>query len=164
MNNQDAEVLEFLEESDDSGESIELNTKYVNPIKRNAVVGADGAVIDYKNIDPLDVIKKFAEKQGITLKDPKSNCKRCYGRGYVGRLASQGGAPVPCDCIYPPEFRNKTSNLQVENRELRRNKAYQKQKKLMEIAQHKQQLELEKKYENQYSKNVGLPFSDITGV
>lgn len=32
---------------------------------------------------------------------PKKNCRRCYGRGYVG--ISAGGTHVPCRCIIGAE-------------------------------------------------------------
>lgn len=32
-------------------------------------------------------------------KTPKASCKRCYGRGYIGR--NDQGKFVPCNCVKP---------------------------------------------------------------
>ena len=53
-----------------------------------------------KDMDALEVIKAAAEGIGLILNDPKPNCKKCHGLGYLGRHADSG-EPVPCSCIFP---------------------------------------------------------------
>jgi hypothetical protein len=65
---------------------------------------ADEELIDLKNTDPMVIMKLAAEGMGIVLNDPKPNCKKCHGRGYLGRKADTG-EPIPCTCIYPKETR-----------------------------------------------------------
>lgn len=50
-------------------------------------------------LTPLQVIKGMAKTLGQEIGDPKSNCKHCYGLGYVGR-DSESKAPIPCMCLY----------------------------------------------------------------
>lgn len=57
-------------------------------------------MLDLRKSDPMEIIKAAAEGMGIILNDPKPNCKKCYGRGYIGRRADTG-EPIPCTCIYP---------------------------------------------------------------
>ena len=45
---------------------------------------------DIRNMDPLEAIKAAAEGIGLILNDPKPNCKKCHGRGYIGRHAGTG--------------------------------------------------------------------------
>jgi hypothetical protein len=44
-------------------------------------------------------IKKSAAAQGIVLKNPEPNCKRCHGRGWIG-VDAKTGIPVVCKCIF----------------------------------------------------------------
>ena len=59
-----------------------------------------GDVISSDELTPLDVIKAVAKETGIELRDPNEGCKKCYGRGYIGR-DSMTKQPIPCTCIYP---------------------------------------------------------------
>lgn len=61
-------------------------------------------LIDLKTADPMLIMKLAAEGLGIMINDPNPNCKKCYGRGYLGRKADTG-EPIPCTCIYPKETR-----------------------------------------------------------
>lgn len=58
------------------------------------------AVKKLLEMDPLEVIKASAEGIGLILKDPKSNCKHCHGRGWIGRNTITK-EPIPCSCIFP---------------------------------------------------------------
>ena len=57
---------------------------------------------DIRSRDPWEVIKEAAEAAGIAIKNPKSNCKHCHGRGYIGRYADTG-EPIVCKCIFEKE-------------------------------------------------------------
>ena len=59
-----------------------------NPIEKENLV-----------ISPLHVIKRMAQTLGQTINDPNPNCKKCYGRGYIGR-DNESKAPIPCLCLY----------------------------------------------------------------
>lgn len=63
----------------------------------------DGQV-DLRSMDPWRVIKESANAMGIIVYDPKPNCKKCHGRGYIGRHHDTG-EPIPCTCIFPPSER-----------------------------------------------------------
>ena len=69
-----------------------------------AALQADEDLIDLKTADPMMIMKLAAEGMGIVLNDPKPNCKKCHGRGYLGRKADTG-EPITCTCIYPKETR-----------------------------------------------------------
>lgn len=55
---------------------------------------------DIRNMEPLEAIKAAAEGIGLILNDPKPNCKKCHGRGYIGRHADTG-EPIACSCLFP---------------------------------------------------------------
>ena len=57
---------------------------------------------DYRGLDPWMIIVESARAMGIKLNRPKSNCKRCHGRGYIGCHADSG-EPIACNCIFPKE-------------------------------------------------------------
>lgn len=57
-------------------------------------------LINLRNADPMLIMKAAAEGMGFALQDPKPNCKKCHGRGYLGRKADTG-EPIPCTCIFP---------------------------------------------------------------
>ena len=49
------------------------------------------------------VIKKDGKE--VQIKDPKSDCQRCHGKGYVS-INPDTGEPRACPCILPPEMHN----------------------------------------------------------
>lgn len=57
---------------------------------------------DIKTMDPFVVIVQAARAMGIEIQNPKPNCKKCHGRGYIGRHADSG-EPVACTCIFPKQ-------------------------------------------------------------
>lgn len=73
---------------------------YAAPENRDQFVDVEkGAVIDKKDIPPLEVIRAMAKRYGMEISDPNKGCQHCYGRGYVGKdIKTQ--APIPCTCIY----------------------------------------------------------------
>lgn len=70
----------------------------------NETTVTDKELVALKNADPMWIMKAAAESMGILLNDPKPNCKKCHGRGYLGRKADTG-EPIPCTCIFPKETR-----------------------------------------------------------
>lgn len=111
----------------------EVAMEYDNFVKHAEVVKADSVkdletafqadedMIDLKTADPMMIMKLAAEGMGIVLNDPKPNCKKCHGRGYLGRKADTG-EPIPCICIYPKETRQAGGSLiyRPRNRKERR--------------------------------------------
>lgn len=147
-------VLNFDSDyEDDSGDIINVDDSYSKVQKQPSIVGADGNVIDIRDVSPMDVIRKLSKEQNIPIQEPKSSCKHCWGRGWIGRL--QNGAPVACDCIYPQQIRQifklQEKQFVFENRQVKRNKKFQKSKAEAEIkmfnAQLKRELELEKQFQ-----------------
>lgn len=59
---------------------------------------------DLRSMNPWQIIKESAMAMGILINNPKPNCKKCHGRGYIGRHADTG-EPIACTCIFPPEDR-----------------------------------------------------------
>jgi len=57
---------------------------------------------DLKTMDPWKVIVEAAQAMCIEIMKPKPNCKKCHGRGYVGRH-SDSGEPIACTCIFPKQ-------------------------------------------------------------
>lgn len=55
---------------------------------------------DIRSMNPMKIIKDSAEQLGIVLQKPKPNCKKCHGRGWIGRKADTG-EPIACSCIIP---------------------------------------------------------------
>jgi ferredoxin-thioredoxin reductase catalytic subunit len=63
---------------------------------------------DYISVDeaagvvktPYEMIQEAATLFGVEVKQPKKNCKHCFGRGYTG-LNAKDKSPIACTCIYP---------------------------------------------------------------
>lgn len=83
----------------DNNTLFDLGTSYDNVETEEVLINGNSEVVEAQDVTPFDVIRKLAEGLGQTIKDPKPNCKDCYGRGYTGRDASTK-APIPCHCIY----------------------------------------------------------------
>lgn len=78
------------------------------------------AVEQLQKMEPLEVIKAAAEGIGLILNDPKPNCKKCYGRGYLG-VNSLTKEPIPCSCIFPKyESQRPQDQMLPQNRKERR--------------------------------------------
>ena len=79
-----------------------ITANYGLPEDRDGFIDTSkGEVIERKEMTPFDTIKAVAQHSGVEIRNPKSSCKHCYGRGYIGR-DSTTKAPIPCTCIYPP--------------------------------------------------------------
>ena len=47
----------------------------------------------------------LAKSQGFTVpvsRKPNPNCRKCYGRGYLG--TGDTGMKVPCSCVGPKDY------------------------------------------------------------
>ena len=88
---------------------INFSEEYAPVLPKKAIDIGDGIIEENEEITPFDIIKNIAEKLGQTINDPKKDCKKCHGRGYIGRDA-ETKSPIPCACIYP------NTNNDVNNR------------------------------------------------
>lgn len=68
--------------------------------------------------NPFEVIRAISKVANIPISDPNKNCKKCYGRGYLG-VDTKNKMPVPCKCIFPKEKRNLNIPLSL-NRKMKR--------------------------------------------
>ena len=84
------------------------------PVAPVEAIEVDGKILTKEDaeITPFGVIKAMAEKLGQTINDPKTGCKKCMGRGYIGR-DSATKSPIPCTCIYP-DFNNQNNRRAFE--------------------------------------------------
>lgn len=73
--------------------------------KEGFVDTLDGSVVDKKDLKPFDIIRNVAIQTNTIINEPKEDCRRCYGRGYVG-IDSFTKSPIPCLCIYPTKSDN----------------------------------------------------------
>lgn len=103
----DEELKNLPIEYEDEGEYVEGDIvegagAYKAPSTKTGVINTlTGEVEDNnENIGPWDVITAVSKQLGIKIQDPNKNCKKCFGRGWIGRIASTK-QPVPCQCIYP---------------------------------------------------------------
>jgi hypothetical protein len=73
---------------------------YEPPKNRDEFVDVEkGAVIDKKDIPPIEIIKEMAKRYNVPISDPNKSCNKCYGRGYSG-LDAATQAPTPCSCLF----------------------------------------------------------------
>ena len=64
------------------------------------------AAVNYlKSLTPLEKLRLGYQVMGVEIKDPKIDCQRCHGRGYVS-INPDTGEPRACPCILPPEMHN----------------------------------------------------------
>jgi hypothetical protein len=81
-------------------ETKKYGQQYDLPENRDEFVDVEkGAVVDKKDIPPIEVIKEMAKRFNINIKNPNSGCKHCYGRGYDG-IDVKTQAPIPCTCLF----------------------------------------------------------------
>lgn len=91
------------EESDDSEEYVEgkslIGQQYETPSDADKFIDTQkGEVVDKTKLSDFDVIKAVAKQNNIEIRKPRSGCKRCYGRGFIGRDFTTK-QPIPCTCI-----------------------------------------------------------------
>lgn len=84
---------------------------------------SDEDLVNLKEADPMWIMKAAAEGLGIILNDPNPNCKKCHGRGYLGRKADTG-EPIPCTCIFPKESREMGAPVQYIPRNRKERRSY----------------------------------------
>jgi hypothetical protein len=114
MEELDVKNLPIIEEdSDDEIETPVILPYYDLPdAKRGVIDTATGQIKEMSELTPWDHIKGMATAMNVEIRDPKKGCKKCYGRGWTGKVAKTG-QPIPCGCIYPvktPEEKHKEMN------------------------------------------------------
>jgi len=96
------------EEEEESTEEVEdgrllTGQKYEAPVDKDKFVDTTkGELVDKSKLTDWDVIKAVAKQTNTEIRNPKSGCKHCYGRGYIG-WDHKTKAPIPCRCIHPPK-------------------------------------------------------------
>jgi len=94
----------IVDEQFEEGESL-VGEKYIPPVKDEKFVDVGkGVVVDKKDVSPILQIKSFFENNNIKIRDPKSGCRKCYGRGYTA-FDIKAQSYVPCGCLFPPQTR-----------------------------------------------------------
>jgi len=121
---------EEIEETHQMDEVVSDADVYALPEDKEVIVDPEkDEVKNLEDLTPWEKIMTAAEKHGVEIHNPKSNCRRCYGRGYTGvELKTQ--MPVACICIFPKDKRNNNTLGQTMNFKMRRrNKLFQKTKR-----------------------------------
>lgn len=54
----------------------------------------------------LKALYEAGKQLGVKFNTPIYNCKKCYGRGWIGK-DSKTQEPIPCPCILPKETRDR---------------------------------------------------------
>lgn len=95
-------VIQEKYEDDDFVQGDDLSTAKHSELKSadTFIDTNTGKIIEKDKLTPFDHIRIAAEQSGTVIRNPRSGCKNCFGRGYVGYLDS--GLPLICTCIYPP--------------------------------------------------------------
>lgn len=87
---------------------------FQNPINNFAGLNKPDAVatdeeaagVEYlQSLSPLEKLRLGYQILGIEIKEPKSDCQRCHGNGYVS-INPDTGEPRACPCILPSEMHN----------------------------------------------------------
>lgn len=83
-------------------EDINKIDGYALPTPKEVIFDTEKGAVVEEDLAPLELLKLSAEKAGIKIKDPNPNCKKCYGRGYVG---FESGSKIPrgCNCLFTKE-------------------------------------------------------------
>lgn len=79
-----------------------------NGLNKHDAVATDeeAAGVEYlKSLSPLEKLRLGYQILGVQIKDPKSDCQRCHGKGYVS-INPDTGEPRACPCILPSEMHN----------------------------------------------------------
>ncbi len=75
--------------------------KYELPEDESIVVDVgQGKIVDEKELSHWERLKLAAQKANIPIKEPKEDCRHCYGRGYTG---FDKEIPIACKCIFSKE-------------------------------------------------------------
>lgn len=121
---ENSEVGKTIEEQDQL-----IHEEYVQPKPIEKFIDtATGELVEKEKLSHWQKIKIAAESTGVIIGEPKSGCRRCYGRGYDWYYSD--GTPHPCMCIYPTKTPSEKaadynkwskSNGFTVNRKMRRN-------------------------------------------
>lgn len=113
MNNEDQ--IQYEEEF---GEVIDIPEASASQLKPS-VIDINSVTGERVELSPLEKIKFAAEKFGIPLNDPNKNCKKCWGRGYLG-VDVKTEIPVACGCITPKALKAASQGYIPTDRKSRR--------------------------------------------
>ena len=70
--------------------------------KESVVDIQSGVVTNIRKLQPMEQLRVASQRANITLNEkPKSNCKHCYERGYIGYNPDK--SPIICRCMFPKE-------------------------------------------------------------
>lgn len=119
----------------DDNENIELfDAQYDLPTEQSPqyVDESTGQLVDSKDLTDFQKIKIIAQQLGIEIKKPNPGCKKCYGRGYKGKIKDTG-EPVFCRCILVDKKTNNSSSNGDLNREQRRKMQKQMRRRIKKI-------------------------------
>ena len=90
---------------DDSFEQVgdDLSNVKHSPLKdADKIIDLNkGEIVDKSKLSIFQQIKLAANDSGTEIRPPKPGCKKCYGRGYTGKLMN--GEPLICTCLFPPK-------------------------------------------------------------
>jgi hypothetical protein len=95
----------------------------MDPIEELDIQPIEVDLPEQNQLSVFDKIKDIAEKNGIDINDaPKSNCKKCFGRGFTGHRKLNYGEdlkePIPCQCIFTKEVLEKDKDNADRNLKL----------------------------------------------
>jgi hypothetical protein len=128
-----------------------LDNNYDLPEDRNEFINdSTGEVIKKEDLNPFEVIKRIAQRTGTVIREPKENCKKCYGKGYTA-IRADTKAPVECKCIFPPRTKEqKEEDLQLAQRFLKHPRSVRrKMQRDMKKKIQKQKLKEKRKKDNE---------------
>jgi hypothetical protein len=99
-------------------EELEFGFDYDLPESKNVFIDvAKGEVIEKGEITPFQSMQAIAKQNGYDINEPKNSCKKCYGRGYIGK-DSVTKMPLPCSCIYPVKTPQEKENENLSDSKL----------------------------------------------
>jgi hypothetical protein len=84
----------------DGQKQLESLYGYELPEQKEEFIDVEkNAIINKKDISPIEIIKAVANKNGIKLYLGAKGCHHCHDRKYIGFNAITH-EPIPCSCLY----------------------------------------------------------------
>lgn len=107
-----------IQDEEEFGEVIDITGASAKQLKPS-VIDINSSTGERVELTPLEKIKFAAERFGISLNDPNEDCKKCYGRGYLG-VDVKTQIPISCGCIIPKALKAASQGFIPTNRKSRR--------------------------------------------